>query len=324
MLLSICVPSYNRGHRAFELVTKLLSMNYGEEIEVVCSNNGSDQNVEGYQKMKEIADERFIYHEFSENQGYVGNVNQVIKMSRAKFCLLLSDEDMVVEPNLDFYIRLLREYPQLAIVKGRTSKMYNHLRDRYEDAGKKAIEAFYMNGNYVSGVIYNRAIITDKVIDEYARRYKENVAYQFYPHMFYDAYALVHGNFCCSEVWLVDEGTAEEDLTLAENGPDSPVAEYGTWEGRLAQMHGFAEQIRDMRTSPAIKFQMFIQLCEKTNFLVNLHREKYIRAGYEWEKIMYKVSEEMKMALKYICIPIQKDEVEVVHEFIDSITVCAE
>ena len=324
MLLSICVPSYNRGHRAFELVMKLLSMNYGEEIEIICSNNGSDKNVEGYRKLKEIVDGRFRYFEFSENKGYVGNVNQVIKMSRAKFCLLLSDEDMVVEPNLDFYIRLLREYPQLAIVKSRTSKMYNHLKDCYEDAGKKAIKAFYMNGNYVSGVIYNRSIITDGVIDEYAQRYKENIAYRYYPHMFYDAYALIHGDFASSEVWLVDEGTAELDLMVAKNGPNTPIAVYGTWESRLAQMNGFAEQIYDMEVAPDIKFQMFIQLCEKTSFLVNLHRDKYIKDGYDWKKIMYRVSEEMKSVLKCVGLPIQTDEVEVIHEYIDSITVCAD
>ena len=61
MLLSICIPSHNRGHRALALVEELLQLPYGNELEIICSNNGSDKNTEGYEKLKEIKDERFVY-----------------------------------------------------------------------------------------------------------------------------------------------------------------------------------------------------------------------------------------------------------------------
>ena len=54
MLFSICIPSYNRGHRAVRLVRKLLAMPYSEhEIEIICSNNGSDKYKKEYQEIKE-------------------------------------------------------------------------------------------------------------------------------------------------------------------------------------------------------------------------------------------------------------------------------
>ena len=60
MLLSICIPSYNRGHKAVCLVKHCLNMGYEKgEIEIICSNNGSEKNVEGYQERKELEDERF-------------------------------------------------------------------------------------------------------------------------------------------------------------------------------------------------------------------------------------------------------------------------
>ena len=40
MLFSVCVPSYNRGHRAYELIQRLLGMSLDEtQIEIICSNN---------------------------------------------------------------------------------------------------------------------------------------------------------------------------------------------------------------------------------------------------------------------------------------------
>lgn len=319
MLLSICIPSYNRGHRALALVKELLELPYGNDLEIICSNNGSDKNVEGYEQLRELKEDRFVYHEFAENQGFVGNVNQVIRMSRGEFCLLLSDEDKIVAQNLDYYLRVIKEFPQIGMIKAKTSTFYNWLKNAYKRAGEKALEAFYMNGNYMSGAIYNRKVITDEVVSQYETKYSENEAYCYYPHMFYEAYALVHSDFLSGEVWLVDEGEAEDDLVVAEKGPDQKVAEYGTYEKRMVQMHGFAEQIRDMETTASIKFQMFIMLCEKTSFLIKLNREKYEINGYDWKEIMGEVTEKMKKELEQVQLPVSPDDKKVICEFIDAI-----
>lgn len=320
MLLSICIPSHNRGHRALALVEELLQLPYGNELEIICSNNGSDKNTEGYEKLKEIKDERFVYYEFAENRRFVGNVNQVIRLSRGEFCLLLSDEDKIVAPNLDYYLRVIKEFPELGMIKAKTSTFYNWLKNAYEPAGEKALGAFYMNGNYMSGAIYNRKVITNAVVDQYETKYRDNEAYCFYPHMFYEAYAMVYSDFFSGEIWLVDEGKAEDDLVVAEKGPDQNVAEYGTYEKRMAQMHGFAEQIRDMEAAASIKFQMFIMLCEKTSFLIKLNKEKYEKDGYDWKEIMGEVTEKMKKELELVQLPVSPDDKEVICEFIDEIT----
>ncbi len=321
MKLSICIPSYNRGHRALPLVKKLLAMPLGkEELEVICSNNGSEKNTEGYEQMRQIRDERFHYHEFEENQGFSENVNQVIRMSQGDFCMLLSDEDDVVEPNLIYYRSLLEQHGELAVVRGKSNYMYDEIKDCYKRAGEEALEVFYLKGNYVSGIIYNRKIITDAVVGKYAVRYAENTAYQYYPHMFYDAYALLHGDYYSSEVWLVEEGKAEDDLVVAKDGPDEAIARYATWQMRMEQMHGFAEQIRDMDISPGLKFQMFYLLCNKTARLIAIPREKYENSGADWEGIMVQVSAQMKRELEFLELPLCGDEVQVVVEFIDSIT----
>jgi glycosyltransferase involved in cell wall biosynthesis len=323
MLLSICIPSYNRGHRALELVRNLIAMKYSsEEIEIICSNNGSDKNIEGYKELKHLKNEKFRYHEFASNQNFVGNINQLIKMSEGEFCMLLSDEDSIVEENLEWYLYVLKNNPQLGIVKGRSDKMYYTLDEKYAKAGKEAIDAFYLRGNYVSGVIYNRKIITNKLVDAYAETYVDDVAYYYYPHMFYDTAALVQSDFYSSHIWLVEEGKPEQDAPIAENGPKTFLA-YETYQKRLEQMHGFTNQIRDLEINVSLKFHLFLLNVEKTAYLIGLSEKKYIQNGYDWNLIVKEESQFMKKELEVLEFPISSEEIKIIHDYIDDVTVMA-
>ena len=322
MLLSICVPSYNRGHRAQELIQKLLRMPYDKtQIEIICSNNGSDKNIEGYEELRKIRDKRFVYHEFSSNQGFAGNVNQVIKMSRGDFCMLLSDEDAIIEENLYNYLRFLELHPELSLVKGCTSLAYSDLKTQYISQREEALDSFYMMGNYISGTIYNRSVISDEVIVHYATQYEGNEAYYYYVHLFLDAYALLHGNFCSSDLLLIAEGIPADHFDLAPNSPNQSVPVFGTYESRLKQMQGFIEQIKDFDTEATVKFQMFVRVLERIAEQINVQKKRYVDSGYNWSEIMSLTAEQMKEEISFLELPFGEEDVEIINQFIDSITI---
>lgn len=186
MLFSICIPSYNRGHRAAQLVKKFLALPYSEDrIEIIFSNNGSDKYKKEYQEIKKIKDKRFRYHEFESNQGFARNINQVIKMSHGEFCMLLSDEDEILMENLDNYMNFLDMHPELGLVKSCTSLAYSDLQTQYVSNRGEAVDHFYLMGNYISGTIYNRNIISDVLIEDYEKKYQKNEAYIYYVHLFW-------------------------------------------------------------------------------------------------------------------------------------------
>ena len=322
MLFSVCVPSYNRGHRAYELIQRLLGMSLDEtQIEIICSNNGSDKNVEGYEELKKIRDKRFVYHEFSTNQGFAGNVNQVIKMSHGDFCMLLSDEDWILEENLEFYLRMMDKYPDIGVIRPLTGFAFADIEDCFAGAGKQAIDAFYMRGLYVSGMIFNRHIVTDQMIDEYAEKYRDNTGYIYYPHMFISTYALLRGHFFASDVWLVSEGETEEDLQVMDKAAEIPA--YDAYDNVIKQMHGFIEHIKDLELPLPMQFDMLVMVFEQHAYLIRHRREGYEAGGFDYPGIMRLMAQKMKDELHDMKLPFQKEDFEAVCQFIDSITMKA-
>lgn len=322
MLFSICIPSYNRGHRAYELVCELLQENdKSRQIEVICSNNGSEKNREGYEALRLLQDERFVYHEFPTNRGFAENVNQVIKMAKGDFCLLLSDEDRLLSDNLGNYIKYLEQHPEIGVMKACTSLAYSDLKTQYIDGvqSKEKIDAYYMWGNYISGTIYNRNVIDNELVDYYAMRYRENEAYRYYVHLFFDTFALLCGSFCSSDLLLVEEGIPADSFLPAQNSPDATVPEFGTYDSRLRQMHGFLQQVKDFDIPATLQFQMFIRVLERTAEQINLQKKKYIAHGDSWNEIMQQVSNTMKEEIAFLELPFGKEDIVIIEEHIDRI-----
>ncbi len=287
MFLSICIPSYNRGHLAYSLIQELLDMNLGNDIEIILSNNGSTKNKEGYEQIKQLDNAQLHYHEFATNQLYVGNYNQVIKMAKGDFCLLLSDEDHIIPDAIKGCILFLKNHPQLSVMKCKSDRSYHMLNNAYAHKGAEAIEQFYLVGNYISGVIYNRHIVTDELINSYANMYKDNTAYIYYPHLIVEAYALLHGDYSSyGELTILEGDNNLTDSVSDENTPPTTPSVYGTYESRLLQFEGFSQHIFDLHTTDDIKLGMFMKICFKTLQLINIYKDYYIQKGYNWNDIL--------------------------------------
>ncbi len=321
MLLSICIPSWNRGDRAFSLVKKCLALDSGEdEIEIICSNNGSTKYTQEYRNIAGLAGEypdgRLRYYEFSENQGFTANLNQVLKLSQGEFSLLISDEDEIVPENLQHYMMILKEHPEISIMQGRTSRMYHHIRTCFCQTRKECLHDFYLRGNYISGRIYNRHVITDALIDTYAHDYAGEEAYKWYPHMFLDAYALTHGCYCISDPVLIMEGPEADTYALAED-PDLTISAYGTYESRLLQLHGYVRQIHDLGLDPGIQFQMLIRAFECVSVWILAQKDTYESHHYEWGELVGTVKSGMKEDVRFLGLPFGEEDIQTVYEVID-------
>lgn len=290
MFISICIPSYNRGHRAKILVEKLLSVNIPYDYEVILSNNGSTKNVEGYHEIEKIQDGRLKINTFDTNQQYYGNFNKVIKMAKGDIAIVLSDEDYLVEENIEYYVKLFEENVRVAVIRsGVESGEDNHL---YK-MGKEAVSNFFLEWNYISGTIYNRHIVTDEVIDKLYNEFTEkNIGYFYYPHLFVDAYCALNGNVIEASKPLTIKGKDEMD-TMHGKGIESSILVYGTYESRISQAEGYVELVKKVNASDGIKLQMFVMICQKTFLLISLVKDKYIKMGVNWEDIMNNMCNEL-------------------------------
>jgi hypothetical protein len=298
ILLTIAIPTYNRGKRALEALKTTLEnrKKYGGEnvIEVLVSDNASEKYPDALQEIEDIAEKNInvSFYRSENNKGYKGNIKKIIKLSKGKYCLIHSDEDTVRFPAVLWYIEFLLTHNDVSCMKGRTPFQYNYLEESYGKQGIDALNLFFQRGNYVSGIVYNRSIITDEFIDSLYEAFDgtNNIAFDYYPHLFIDTYALCNGGFASSNIILIDEGEPEDTGDMTEN----EMFSFERPESRIAQGSGYIKQLDYLEIDDKCKVFIFCKIILKTMYLLNMSKRKYLAKGYIWDNIVQDAIEMFK------------------------------
>jgi glycosyltransferase involved in cell wall biosynthesis len=99
MLLDILVPTYRRPKSFMALIDSVLEC-HDTRFKVIANSNGYEPLLEDLR----FRDPRLDYSHFSENKGGGANTLFLLKRSKARFCMLLSDEDRI---NPDGLVKML-------------------------------------------------------------------------------------------------------------------------------------------------------------------------------------------------------------------------
>ena len=242
IVLTIAIPSYNRGTRALDNVRHCLRSYHDEEIEVILSNNGSDiEHHEAYQEIKNINDARLRYIESKDNQGFIGNIKKLCDEARGRFILYLSDEDKIDFIVLNEILYKLRlRGSSLAVIKYTSSGVNGFPRqDNLFKSGPDAFLNNLLSSNYISCAIMRLDIIRDLKLFDYLYSNLENVAISFYPHMVVEMFLYGHGDVETTSRILVHEGPAEA-------APGDGFLSYATVESRINQHMGWMRVLDDI------------------------------------------------------------------------------
>lgn len=250
VLLSICIPSYNRGHRALENVIHLLSSSYDYELEIVVSNNGTQNDTACfYKEIEACTDSRITYSELHKNEGFYGNLVNVCKEASGRFMLLLSDEDSVDLNILEKMVSFLRSEPNLALVKSSTTNQ-SAFEEIITSPGTESLYQFMLTSNYMSGIIFNKDLLVEKKVIENIEIIHSlgNEATLHYPHMCWELLMCQYGAVYSTSLKLINEGAPEkmeaENIKIIKKR--GKVSQYATIESRLEQHRGFFEVMKSM------------------------------------------------------------------------------
>ena len=287
-LLTIGIPTYNRGERALDLVRKLLDMKYDYEIEIVVSNNGSNSGANAYKELSQIVDSRYTYFEFDTNQNYYGNVAQVARLSNGKWLMYLSDEDILNESELDIFLEKLLEYEdRVSMIRVGSTKTYSQIKLEYLKKGIDALTKNAFANNYLSGQVYNRSCLTNELVDKLERNYINNIGYQLYIHLLYDMCMAVKGDCLRHPIMMISEGME----ILVESEPNRIAYSYRQYDGRINQWRSYVEFINSWDDfSDEERARVFLLSCMKTAYLISMHKSTYEQED-DWM--------ERKLQLKY-------------------------
>ena len=89
-LVSIIIPTFNRGYILPRAIKSALSQTY-QNIELIIIDDGSTDNTE--EIVKDFSDPRIQYIRYSENKGRPAARNKGIKKSKGDFFAFLDSDD---------------------------------------------------------------------------------------------------------------------------------------------------------------------------------------------------------------------------------------
>lgn len=109
IVLSICIPTYNRAEYIGEAIESVLSQitpEIKDLVEICISDNASTDNTNEIVKQfqeKNIC--KIIYHKNEENIGADRNFLKVIEIANGEYCWYLGSDDILVDKSLHFILK---------------------------------------------------------------------------------------------------------------------------------------------------------------------------------------------------------------------------
>jgi glycosyltransferase involved in cell wall biosynthesis len=117
-LVSIGLPIRNGERYLEEAVRSVLAQEYGR-IELVISDNASDDGTQEICRQLARSDARVRYHRQSENIGLVPNFNAVLHLAQGSYLKWMGDDDWLTPSYVTSCVQALEEDPALILVTTR-------------------------------------------------------------------------------------------------------------------------------------------------------------------------------------------------------------
>lgn len=286
-VFSICVPSFNRGRIALNMVETVLPQ-LDDDWELLLLDNASDpQHAEYYDAIRRMADcdprLRYVRHE--ANRLFQGNYLACFEMAAAQYFMVISDEDFANPDMIRKYLPTLASQSNLAILRGSMTAMpgvtprNSHIREQSTfAAGNEALSHFSLANNYVSGTIYNRELAArNGLIERLAKGLHKN---RVYPHLYMDILLCARGDVMTVPDQACFEG-AEEITTGGDpilgvcRGPSryNPPYSFGSRVDQFIVLRdAFREAVAliDGDFDHNLFVKLYLRLCEKYLYLISI------------------------------------------------------
>lgn len=169
ILLSICIPTYNRLDYLLDNLSHLLPQinRYKEEVELIISDNHSP--TDPCQQLRELGDKFGVvisYYRQQENIGVDRNIEYVTKKATGDYLYILGDDDVLSPSFLDIVLPILKTHEFGAIHYGRlvgdencsNNKLHNPLyKDTYlKFSANEFIKECLSTPNLLSSIIVEK------------------------------------------------------------------------------------------------------------------------------------------------------------------------
>ncbi len=180
MILSICIPSYNRPLELKRLLESIDSKKYADEIEVIIQEDKAPKRQEVHEMIREFKEKHesgfcLQYFENEENCGYDKNLRTLPRRATGEYVMYMGDDDMYVPGSLDSYIDLLvKEKPGYILRRYRTIhtdgsvEEYRYAKENvFFSPGEDSYVELFRRSLFISGFTFRRELFNDYDCDAF-------------------------------------------------------------------------------------------------------------------------------------------------------------
>jgi len=283
--LTICIISYNRGHCALRQV-KSIQNQLGDDIGVLVLDNASTIDTEGYKEIERISNvnQHIKYYRHPINIQAWGNFLACFELAKSPYIQIMSDEDFPCINMLRESIDVLDEFNNLAVLRGSIGAetgMPGRNNIQYEDsflhAGEAALSNFFLRTNYLSGIIYNKLLITGSgLVDRLKNKLLLN---NIYPQMYLDGLCAAMHDVVLTNNIACWEGPEDPMTTGVQNNSgvvasfSARLTQFLAFRDLIIELHEFHEISRRL----AISIHLYERLCAKYFYLISCDDFIHIR-----------------------------------------------
>ena len=300
ILLSVCIPSYGRGSICLENVQNILQVEYDAEIEIVVSNNGSTEDTEGYEAIKNLRDSRVTYHEFDKNQGYGANVFKALELAKGQFIVFTSDEDFMKVENLHSYMNYLINHKNEAVVWA--CGIGENMKTGMEKHFKTGVDAllYAINLNYMTGITLNGFWVRNNNVLERIAQCVENKFVNIYMHIALALLTVEHADAGLSNIVLWEAVTELDNVEEKDEG----ILSYMHYDSRIEQQNSLIEFLEKAMCLNTDELAFLVNmLIGKTYYLCSLaysERTEAYRKLIDWRALCTRIHKNnMKLLERY-------------------------
>lgn len=133
-LLSICIPTYNRGSFLKETIKNVINEvrkvgeGYSELTEICVSDNASTDNTQSIvDELKKDCDIPIFFNRNEKNEGPDINFLNVVAMATGEFVWLLGSDDLLVNGSVNFIMNFIKRNKNIDIIFLVSYKYYGRL-----------------------------------------------------------------------------------------------------------------------------------------------------------------------------------------------------
>lgn len=188
IILSFCVPSYNRRDATLMIVNSILQYE-GEDIEVVVVDNCSTDDT--ISCLSQIDDKRLHYFINKQNYGAVGNFVESLRFGKGIYSFVALSRDDIHSAKIKELVEFLKMHDYSALYCGEDGSDHQNV---IYTKGRNSLLAFPYKSLHPTGFIYKTDLIKSYIKNDYSA--EADKIYGSYPHDIWMVQACLDGDTC--------------------------------------------------------------------------------------------------------------------------------